>query len=421
MYSLDWVEQLKQKRGAWLAAVSPAARISPVVWSLGFTSLLTDVSSEMVSSALPAYLVLHLRLSPLHYGIVDGIYNGFAVVLVGLVAGLLADRAARHKEVALAGYALSGICKPLMLAAGAAWGWIAAIIGLDRIGKGIRTNPRDALISLHTPEPLFASAFAVHRTLDAGGALLGPIIAFFLLAQLPGAFDVLWVTSTVFAFLGVAVLWLFVPRPRLQREPRAVSVRAAFRLLLAPRFRALVCSGLLLSAATISDGFIYLLLQRKGSVPASFFPLFYVLTACFYMLFAIPVGMIADRFGRMPVLLASYALLGILYLVLLGLPIAGLPAQIACLAVLGLYYAGTEGILVAMASTTVPAEMRTSGLALLATAVGLGKMASSFLFGWIWSSFGSAPAVLSFTGTIALSLLVAGFWLRRTSRIALNV
>src|SRR5262249_31700687 len=189
-------------------------KVSPVVWKLGWTSFLTDISSEMVNSVLPVYLVLHLHLSPLQYGAIDGVYNGLAAVLVSLAAGLLADRSKRHKEVALTGYGLSAVCKLALLLAGGVWGWLIAITGIDRIGKGIRTAPRDAIISLNTAPNLMASAFAVHRALDAGGSLLGPLIAFILLAQLPGAFDVLWITSFLFAILGVAALWLYVPNPK---------------------------------------------------------------------------------------------------------------------------------------------------------------------------------------------------------------
>src|SRR5262245_21808808 len=182
MYKFEWVERRKL-RGTAPSSPSRVGSVSPVVWKLGWTSFLTDISSEMVNSALPIYLVLHLHLSPLQYGAIDGVYNGLAVVLVSLIGGLIADRSRRHKEAALMGYVLSAVCKLLLLTAGGVWGWLIAVTGLDRIGKGIRGAPRDALISLNTPPKLMASAFAVHRALDAGGALLGPIVAFALLAQ----------------------------------------------------------------------------------------------------------------------------------------------------------------------------------------------------------------------------------------------
>ena len=407
MYRLDWIEQLKLRAKAPPSA-NQVSGVSPVVWSLGLTSFLTDISAEMVYSVLPVYLVLHLHLSPLQYGAIDGVYNGLAVVLVCIVAGLTADRARRHKEVALSGYGLSAICKLLLLATGGVWGWLIAIIGLDRIGKGIRTTPRDALISLNTPPYLMASAFAVHRALDAGGALLGPIIAFALLAQLPGAFDVLWVASSLFAVLGVAALWLYVPKPTASVLPpeRRISRESFSALLASRRFVALTGCGLLFSAATVSDGFIYLVLQQKGQTEAGLLPLFYVVTAASYMAFSIPAGLCADRIGRFPIFLGGYVVLGLIYSLLLSLPAVGLVTQVGCLLLLGLYYAGTEGVLMAMASAAVPPEARTTGLAIVASALAVGKMASSLLFGWLWEAHGVWAAIAGF-GTILMALLLA--------------
>ena len=420
MYRLEWIERRK------LRATAPpftdqVATVSPVVWKLGLTSFLTDISSEMVNSVLPVYLVIHLHLSPLQYGAIDGVYNGLAVILVSLAAGLTADRSKRHKEVALTGYGFSAICKLFLLAAGGVWGWLIFITGLDRIGKGIRTAPRDALISLNTPPHLMASAFAVHRALDAGGALLGPIIAFILLAQMSGApeaFDILWVTSFLFAILGVAALWLYVPRPKdsLFTQPlsdeRKLSRRSLSVLFASRHFVALAGCGLLLSVGTAADGFIYLIMLEKGGVNSGFLPLFYVATAASYALFSIPAGLCADRFGRVSIFLGGYAVLGGVYALLLFMPTVGLPAQAVCLLLLGIYYAGTEGVLMAMASTAVPPEARASGLAVLATAIALGKMGASFMFGWLWEAYGDRSAIVVFIGILMAATLVAGYCFR---------
>ena len=181
MYRIEWIERLKLARPSGGAA-APPLRVSPVVLSLGFTSLFTDISSEMVNSLMPAWLVLHLHMSPIQFGVIDGIYNGFAVALLSLLAGYLADRNSRQKEVALAGYALSGLCKLLLLGVAATWGSILLAVGLDRAGKGLRAAPRDALISLNTQSSALGMAFSVHRAMDACGSLLGPIAAFALLA-----------------------------------------------------------------------------------------------------------------------------------------------------------------------------------------------------------------------------------------------
>ena len=417
MYRLDLIEQNKLGSRARTSTVQIVS-VSPVVWKLGLTSFLTDISSEMVNSVLPVYLVLHLHLSPFQYGAIDGVYNGLAVVIVSLAAGLMADRSKRHKEVALTGYGLSAICKMLLLAAGGVWGWLIAVTALDRIGKGIRSAPRDALISLNTPPHLMASAFAVHRALDACGALLGPIIAFIFLAQLPGAFDVLWVTSFLFAILGAAALRLYVPGRKASQFPveRNGSRQSLSAVFASPRFVALASCGLFLSVGTVNDGFIYLVLQQKGGTNSGFLPLFYVATAASYMLFSIPAGLWADRFGRGSVFLSGYAILGLIYSLLFFLPAISLTMQVACLLLLGLYYAGTEGLLMAMASAAIPPETRACGLAVMATAVALGKMGSSLLFGGIWDAYGVRSAIVTFGAIFMVALLAAGLSLRVIGR-----
>jgi MFS family permease len=388
--------------------------ISPVVLSLGLTSLLTDVSSEMVNSLLPAYLVLHLHLSPMQFGVIDGLYNGFAIALLSVLAGYLADRTSRQKEVALAGYGLSGVCKLLLLGVGAAYGWILFIVGLDRLGKGIRAAPRDALISLNTVPSAYATAFSVHRAMDACGSLLGPIVAFVLLAALPGAYDAVWVTSFVFAMLGVAALWLFVPKSTPSSGSLGAPPSQAWSAWRSPRFLALAGGGALLAMTTISDGFVYLMLQQKNATATGFFPLFYVMTAAAYMLLSIPVGRLADRAGRARVFLAGYAVLILLYAMLFQMDRISTAALIGCLILLGLYYATTEGILMALASAAIPAERRTSGIAIVATGVGLAKLVSSIAFGALWQGLGLRTAVTVFGLAMGAAMVVSLLLLNAT-------
>ena len=420
MYRFDWFEQLKLGQAQRVDAAA-AARVSPVVWGLGFTSLLTDISAEMVNSTLPVYLVLHLRLSPAQYGLIDGIYNGFAIALVSLLAGWLADRHARQKELALAGYGLSLLCKLALLAA-SSWSALLWIVGLDRAGKGLRTAPRDALISLNTPAGQYAGAFAVHRALDACGSLLGPVVGFVLLAQLPGAFDAVWVTSFVFGLLGLAVLWFFVPRPApaLTNPPapaaQALSQDLAGRGWISRRFLVLLGCGSVLALATISDGFLYLLLQQRHPAATGYFPLFYVVTAAACMLMSVPAGRVADRLGRARIFLGGYAVLGVIYALLLASDAMSVPALLGCLGLLGLFNAGTEGVLMAMASAEVPAARRTTGIALIATAVGVSKLLSSVLFGGLWQAWGTQVAVSVFIVALGAALLAAHWGLGRISK-----
>jgi MFS family permease len=419
MYRIEWIERLKLGAAPRAPDATPL-RVSPVVISLGFTSLFTDISSEMVNSLLPAWLVLHLHMSPMQFGVIDGLYNGFAIALLSLAAGYLADRSSRQKEVALAGYSLSGLCKLLLLGVAATWGWILLAVSLDRAGKGIRTAPRDALISLNTPASAYAMAFSVHRAMDACGSLLGPITAFALLAMLPGDYDAVWVTSFFFAVIGVAVLWLFVPAASavVAAATAAGAGTAAPRPAWSPwksrRFLALTACGALLAGTTISDGFLYLLLQQKSATPAGFFPLFYVITAAAYMLLSIPAGRLADRTSRSRVFLGGYVVLVVLYILLLFVDRVSTVELIGCLLLFGLYYAGTEGILMALVSVVIPPAHRTSGIAIVGTAIGVTKLLSSVAFGALWQWLGIRGAVITFVLFLGVALAVSLVLMRAT-------
>ncbi len=411
MYRFDWFEQRKLKIAP--PADARLAATSPVILALGLTSFLTDISAEMVNSLLPVYLFLHLRLTPFQYGAIDGLYNGLSIALVGLAAGFLADRWSRQKEVALAGYGLSAACKLLLIAAGSAWTAIAAIVAVDRIGKGIRTASRDALISFHASPAAFGTAFGVHRAMDSAGAVLGPIVAFVLLSQVADDFASIWTVSFVVACLGVAALWLLVPG----RNDRAGTVSAPAagaesHPRLTPKFMALTACATVLALATVSDAFIYLLLQEKSGNSGAYVPLFYVGTAASYMALSIPVGRIADGFGRRRVLLGGYLVLAAVYGLLLSSSNAGLALQLTCLTLLGLYYAATEGILVALASAAVPSARRTTGIATLVTCIGVGKLGSSVLFGWVWQTYGTGTSLVVFLGSLVASVTLAAVWLK---------
>ena len=392
------------------------SRISPTVWALGFTSLLTDVSSEMVASVLPMYLVLQLGISPVAFGVIDGLYQGMAA-LVRIVGGLLGDRWRRYKELASVGYGISAACRLLILAAGASWTTIAGVVAIDRIGKGLRTAPRDALISLRSRSDDLATAFGVHRALDAVGAFIGPIVAFLLLARMRGAFDVLFVVSFAVAVLGVGVILLFV-EPARAESPAVASAAPGVREMLAvlglPRFRAITTCALLLGIPTISDSFMFLSLQSSLQSGATAFPLFYVGTSICTALFAVPAGRVADLLGRGKVLLAGYVLLGLAYLAVLTT--GGVPAVVLTLFLLGGYYAATDGVLTAMAAAELPVGSAGGGLALLATVTNVARLAASVLFGVLWSTMGMPGATRIYLAGLTISILCATVVIVRTFR-----
>jgi MFS family permease len=392
-------------------------RIGRNVLLLGTVSFLTDISSEMVATVLPLYLIYTLGLSPLQFGVIDGVYLG-ATALVRLAGGVVADRWRRYKEVAAFGYALSAFCKPAFLLVGGAWGALTAILLLDRVGKGIRTAPRDALISLSAPPQNLGTAFGVHRSMDTAGAMLGPLLAFAILALVPGAFDAVFVVSFSFALIGLGVLVLFVENRAAPEgvepavAPPPPSIRSGLKLVGDPGFRRILVLASGLALATMSDGFLYLILQRRLDLDPAYLPLLFVGTATTFMVLAVPVGSLADRFGRGKVFLAGYALLVCVYASLL-LPAPGLLGLGAVLVVVGAYYAATDGVLMALVSGTVAAEVRASGLAVLVTATSLGRLFASVAFGAIWTAFGVETAVAAFVASLALATGVATVSLHR--------
>ncbi|MFF9566140.1 MFS transporter [Streptomyces sp. NPDC014685] len=384
-------------------------RVPGTVLALGTVSLVTDISSEMVTAVLPLYLVLGLGLSPLQFGFLDGLFNG-AAAIVRLLGGHAADRGRGHKQVAGLGYALSALSRLGLLLVGGATAGIAAALATDRVGKGIRTAPRDALITLSSPPETLGRSFGVHRAMDTTGALLGPLAAFALLWVTADAYDAVFVVSFCIGLLGVLLLVLYVPgHPPAPPVKPARRTRKMFEALRDPAFRRILAAAALLGAATIGDSFVYLLLQRRLDLPVGWFPLLPLGAAACYLLLAIPAGRIADRVGRrLPFLYGHLALLGV-YATLLA-PFGG-PALLLLapvLVLLGVFYATTDGVLMALAGPVLPADGRAGGLALLQTGQALARMLAAAGFGAAWTLWGEGPALWTATAVL-LAALAAGW------------
>jgi MFS family permease len=377
------------------------AGVSGTVVAMGMVSFLTDASAEMVTAVLPLFLILQIGLTPLQYGVVDGVYQG-VTVLVRLAGGYVADRWRRPKLVCVAGYGLSAISKLGLLGVGSATS-TSLVLAVDRSGKGIRTAPRDAVIAASTKPGLLGRAFGVHRSLDTAGAMLGPLLAFLVLLAVPGGFHSVFVVSFCVAVVGVAVLIVFVPDVRWQAPPGTakVSGRAVAGLLKDRRLVALTVAAGLLGLVTVSDGFVYLSLQHRLQVPAEVFPLFLLGSSAVYLVLAIPLGRLADRVGRATVFLAGHV----------GLLTDAVPAWLACggaLALLGTYYAATDGVLSAGAAAILPPELRSSGLALVQSALAGGRLLSSLLFGLLWTvTGGQRGGLAAFTVALVVVLPIA--------------
>ncbi|GIF22343.1 MFS family permease [Actinoplanes tereljensis] len=399
-----------------------AAKVAANVLALGTVSLVTDVSSEMVTAVLPLYLVVGLGLGPAVFGLVDGLYTG-ATALLRLAGGYLADRAQRRKLVAGLGYGISAAAKAALLLAGSSLPGIGAAIIADRAGKGLRTAPRDALITLSTPPSALGRAFGVHRAMDSAGAFAGPLVALAVLAGSGQAFDAVFVVSGCIATIGVLILILFVRDQRAPlteggaaaARPGAVTPRRAAALIKDGRVRALLAGAILLGLSTIGDGFVYLLLQRREDIATGWFPLLAVGTSLAYLVLAVPLGALADRAGRTRVFLGGYAALLLVYLIL-ATSWSGSGALVTVLLLYGVFYAATDGVLMAVAGPLLPPELRTTGLALIQTGQALAYLVSSVLFGLAWQWFGAAGAIRAVLAAATLTLAGSATLLLRTHR-----
>ncbi|MFF4868981.1 MFS transporter [Streptomyces sp. NPDC000961] len=394
-------------------------RVPGTVLALGAVSLVTDVSSEMVTAVLPLYLVLGLGLSPLQFGLLDGLSTG-ATALVRLLGGATADRGGRHKQIAGLGYALSACSRLGLLLAGGATGPLASSIVADRLGKGVRTAPRDALITLHSPPEDLGRAFGTHRAMDTTGALLGPLAAVALLWATTEAYEAVFAVSFCVGAFGV-LLWVLLvpgrgsapgpgapPAPPAPGEPsKPPRARGGlFAALRTPAYRRIVLCAGLLGAATIGDAFLYLLLQRRLAFDATWFPFLPLGAAAVYLLLAVPAGRLADRAGRRGPFLYGHGALLLAYGLLLA-PVPDAAALVGVLVLLGIFYAATDGVLMALTGPFLAEGRQAGGLALVQTVQALARVGAAVAFGALWTASGQETALVAALLALAAALCCA--------------
>ena len=392
-------------------------RVSRTVVTLGIVSLLTDISSESVSAILPLYLTAVVGLSPVAYGLIDGLYQGVSS-LVRIAAGWAADRTDRPQPVALAGYAMSAVARLGLIFAGG-FGTISAAISLDRVGKGVRTAPRDAMIAASSDPAHLGRSFGVHRALDTIGATLGPLLAFVILWRIADGYDTVLVVSLGFAVLGVATMACFVPFrtgavrrtvPR-RSEPRVKAPKVRWRTVLTPGLARVTGVSAVLALLTIGDGFVYLALLETGGFAAQWFPVLYVGTNLAYLALAVPMGRLADRVGRVKVLVLGHLPLAAAYLCA-ATGSGALWTTCAAVLLLGVFYAATDGTLAAVAGQLVPETVRASGIATAQTAVAVARLVAATGFGLLWYAVGPRVAMLAVC-VVLLAAIPAGLAVMR--------
>lgn len=402
------------------AGANPAAAVafktSPTVIALGVVSLLTDISSEAVAAVLPLYITGALGLSMIVYGLFEGLHQSVSA-LVRIGAGYAADRGNHPKPIAVAGYGLSMLARVGLLFATGFTG-LMAVIGIDRIGKGIRTAPRDAMIQQASQPEHLARSFGLHRLLDTIGATLGPLLAFAVLVIIPDGYRVVFVLSLGAAVLGVAVLGLLVPNRTLHAgqvtapAQTPVAPRPRLRLVLRGNLgRVLLVAGLL-GLLTIGDGFVYLGLMSHGHLETRWFPLLFVGSNAVFLLLAVPLGKLADRTSRAAMFVLGHLALALAYAAAaLG---GSLVHVVASLALLGTFYAATDGVLAALAGQLSPTGSTSTSIGAAQTVVAVTRLLSATGFGAAWMFFGAGSALLGAAMLLLLAIPCAWWLLLRT-------
>ena len=381
--------------------------IPRTVWALGIVSLFMDFSSELVHGLLPVYLTTVLGAGMVAVGLVEGVAEATASI-VKVFSGALSDRLSRRKPIVVAGYALAALSKPLFPLAGSV-GLVLGARFLDRIGKGIRGAPRDALIADVTPPELRGSAYGLRQAMDTVGAVLGPLAAIGLMLLLADNIrSVLWL-AVIPAAVAVAVLLVFVDDPqRPPSEVRKASLKS-FRELPAA-YWAIVALGAVLTLARFSEAFLILRAQGLG-LAIALAPVVLIVMNVVYTAIAYPAGVAADR-GHKRALLVS----GVLVLVAADLLIASttsMPLLFTGIVLWGVHMGLTQGLLSALVADASPAHLRGTGFGVFNLVSGVALLVASVLAGELWSAYG--PGATFYAGAAFAGLALAGLLARMRS------
>ena len=376
------------------------------VWALGFVSLFMDVSSEMIHAFLPVFLVSTLGASAALVGLIEGLAEATASV-TKVFSGALSDWFGRRKLLAVIGYALAVLTKPVFALAITPLEVLAARF-VDRVGKGIRDAPRDALIADVTPDGVRGVAYGLRQALDTVGGIAGPLLGIGLAAALGGNLRAVFAVAIVPGAIAVALLLVGVEEPRRPAADPAQPIRLEGRDLrsLSASFWIVVAVGAVFTLARFSEAFLVLRAQEVG-LPIALVPLVLIAMNLVYSVAATPAGALSDRVDRRLVLAGGLASL---IAADLGLASFGSVAGVLAGAGLwGLHMGLTQGLFAAMVADTAPEELRGTAFGIFHLVSGASLFAASLLAGWLWQTRGSAATFLlgaAFAG-IALVGLVA--------------
>jgi MFS family permease len=372
------------------------------IWVLGFVSLLMDISSEMIHSLLPLFMVTTLGTSVFAVGIIEGLAEATALI-VKVFSGILSDYIGKRKGLAVFGYALGALTKPLFAVASGT-GIVLTARLLDRIGKGVRGAPRDALVADITPPHLRGAAFGLRQALDTVGAFLGPLLAVGLMLLWANDFRAVFWVAVIPGMLAVTLLFFGIQEPeRSKYEKRINPIRRASLQRLSNSYWWVVAIGAIFMLARFSEAFLVLRGLQAG-IPIALTPLVMVAMNVIYAVSAYPFGKLSDRVSH------SWLLaFGLIVLIAADLVLAHSnhwSTLLAGIALWGIHMGMTQGLLAAMVADTAPADLRGTAYGFFNLMSGLAMLVASGLAGFVWDRFGAATTF--YAGAVFCLLALVG-------------
>ena len=369
---------------------------------LGITSLLTDISSEMVYPILPVFLVTALGASPAILGLIEGIAESLASLLK-VFSGYFSDKIKLRKPFTIFGYAASGVGKFLLYIA-TSWNYVLFARIVDRFGKGVRTAPRDALIADSSPEGRRGASFGLHRAMDTTGAAIGVLCAYFLVTHYKGGFKNVFFISIIPALLGVLILFL------IKEKKTVLPVNSAKKLefkwgALDKRLKLFLIFTFIFTLGNSSNQFLLLRAQNLGN-PLPTVILLYLFYNLSYAVVLYPASRLSDRIGRKKLLVLGYLFYALVYF---GFAVNKSPHNFWFLfCVYGLYIGFTEGVEKALVADMAPSGLRATAIGLHATLIGIGLLPASIFAGLLWKFIG--PQAAFYFGSLMGLIASIGFW-----------
>lgn len=372
------------------------------VWLIGLISFVNDAASEMLYPLMPLYLATVLMAGPKALGLIEGIAEATSSIFK-LVSGVIVDRTKKTKPWIVIGYFLAGIGRPLIAIANS-WTWVLCIRFTDRLGKGLRTSPRDALLADSVPSNQRGLTFGLHRSMDNAGAVFGPLIAALLLSMNIPLRDIfLWAVVPGIITVALALCLKEVPREQQVVQPFSWSLEG-----LSPQFKRYILAAGIFALANSSDMFL-LLRARELGVPQEQIPLLWAAISLITTLFGTPLSALSDRFSRKNFILIAWCAFAFFYI---AMSFSGITIWMLCalFGVYGLFKAATEGVEKALVADLAPKGMTGTAFGWFNLISGLMLLPASLIFGWLYESFSPQYAFL-FSGSCAmLAFLLLAVW-----------